>query len=466
MSMPRLTCQCGARYRFDDAVVGKKAKCKKCGSIFVIESEDEGIIPFADEPDFFSEVAQAARRSADAPSGGDAAARAVGGGAVRIAASSEGASTTGPTCPCCRRQLAPSAIICVGCDIHLKSGRGIVTAQETNLDEVYVAAENIIGLISWVFWTGIYPVASEAFGGRKPYAIRAIAVLTIVASLWFLAFEWTESPRMMAMKNLMLWTGDREPDSTDIFIGYELTQWGDAEAFHRKLEAILEEQPDLDESAAILAAHRAMEPSLRYTGQYSAWQLLTHAFLHGGLVHLAGNLLFLLVFGSRINAIIGNVMTLVLYPLLAIGAGLVHLIAESDGPPTPMLGASGAVMGLAGMYLVLFPLHKMHMAAWVRWGLFAGFHLSLKMWSVRGIWVVLFYLAFDVFYTSLGVEDGVAHFAHLGGFGVGVCVGLLLLFTRLVNARGCDVVSTVLGRFAWSLVGRPNRGVGWLERIP
>jgi len=122
-----------------------------------------------------------------------------------------------------------------------------------------------------------------------------------------------------------------------------------------------------------------------------------------------------------------------------------------------MLGASGAIMGLAGMYFVLFPVHKVHMAAWLRWGFFLPIHLELGMFAVRGFWVVLFYIAFDVAFTALGAEDDVAHWAHLGGFLAGAGLALVLLFSRLVNARGGDILSAVLGRHAWALIGKPYR---------
>ena len=97
------------------------------------------------------------------------------------------------------------------------------------------------------------------------------------------------------------------------------------------------------------------------------------------------------------------------------------------------------------------------MAAWFRWGLIRGFHLSLKFFAVRGFWVVLFYIAFDVLATIQGAEDGVAHWAHLGGFLAGVAIALMLIFSRLVNCRGGDIISAILGRRAWALVGKPNR---------
>src|SRR5262249_41204231 len=144
--------------------------------------------------------------------------------------------------------------------------------------------------------------------------------------------------------------------------------------------------------------------------------------------------------------LIGNVWTSAVYPILGIAASWVYLIASAHDVAHPALGASGAIMGLAGMYLVLFPVHKVHMAFWWRWGLYGRFQLTLKLFPVRGFWVVLFYISFDVLYTSLGIHDGVAHWAHLGGFISGIVVALILLITRRVNGRGADALSILLGR--------------------
>ncbi len=371
-----------------------------------------------------------------------------------------------PICPSCKKQLRPKAKICVECGIDIKTGRALVTSQETGLDGIYIAAESIIRVVSWVFWVGFYPIASEAFGTRKPYTTRAIAILTVLVSFWFLGYEWSSSPRMRTMKNLMLWAGDAEPDPDILFLFYTFTEYGDKHAFGRELTAQEVAHPELSDEAQVLAAHNALSPEQQCLGQYQSYQLITHAFLHAGIVHLIGNLIFLLVFGSRVNALLGNVLTLLLYPVLAIGAGLAQMMSMSGQPPMPMLGASGAVMGLAGMYMVLFPINQVHMAAWVRWGLIGGFQLSLKMWAVKGYWVVLFYIGFDVAYTLFGIEDAVAHWAHLGGFAVGAVIGLLLLLTRLVNARGGDLISAMFGRAAWALIGRPRQEIGILQHLP
>jgi hypothetical protein len=96
------------------------------------------------------------------------------------------------------------------------------------------------------------------------------------------------------------------------------------------------------------------------------------------------------------------------------------------------------------------------MAFWYRLGLMFRFELKMKLFAIRGLWVVLFYILFDVIYTIFGIEDNVAHWAHLGGFILGVVLGLLLLITRLVNCRSGDILSGIFGRYAWPLVGRPD----------
>jgi membrane associated rhomboid family serine protease len=360
----------------------------------------------------------------------------------------------GPICPSCKRQLPARAKICIQCGINVQTGRQIMTSQDTNLNEIYSVAERVIWVVSWIIPLGIYPIASEAFGLKKPIVIRSIAVVTILISGWFLALEYSQSSSMVQHKNLMLWSGKGEVDADSLWVYYYLTNWGDTEALEAKMD--LYEGSDLNEDEIILAAHQELPPEKQAVGQFHGYQLLTHAFLHGGILHLLGNLLFLMVFGSRVNALIGPLLTAIVYPVLAIGSGLAHMIAYGGQSPSPMLGASGAIMGLAGMYFVFFPVHNVHVAAWFRWGLIRWLKLSMTIFQKRGFWVVLFYIAFDVLFTVIGAEDGVAHWAHLGGFIVGIVLALILLVARLVNARGGDLISVILGRRAWALLGRPG----------
>lgn len=382
----------------------------------------------------------------------------------------------GPTCPSCNRVLPPNARICVQCGINVASGRSLLTSEDGHLDATYTAAQNTIWIFSWLSWFGIYPVASEAFGTRKPWVIRSIALLTILTSAWFWAYDWTDSPTMQSAKFLMLWSGEEQPDAGMLMSFYSETSFGDSDAFFERLQeltdaqavainptgpgnvtptapAIPATQPYFETTGdLVLEAHYALTPKQRCLGEFRVYQLLTNAFLHGDILHLAGNLLFLMVFGARVNALIGNIRAAILYPVLAIAGSLGHMLTSRDMMPHPALGASGAIMGLAGMYLVVFPVHKVHMAVWLR----IWFRLGMTIFAVRGLWVVLFYIAFDVFFTVLNIEDNVAHWAHLGGFIVGVSLALILLFTRLINARGADIVSVILGRRAWKLVGKPR----------
>ncbi len=369
----------------------------------------------------------------------------------------EGDSGDGPTCPSCNRQLPARSKICVQCGINIQTGRQIITSQDTNLNEIYSVAEGAIWWISWISWVGIYPIASEAFGLKKPIVVRSIAVVTILISGWFLVVEYSQSESMVRHKNLMLWSGTGEPDPDMLWAYYYGTNWGDREALEEQMD--LYEDSDLGEDEIIRAAHNALPPEKQAIGQFRASQLITHAFLHADISHLVGNLIFLMVFGSRVNALIGPLLTAIVYPILAIGGGLAEMMAYGNQSPVPMLGASGAIMGLAGMYFVFFPAHNVHVAAWWRWWIIRWFELSMSIFQVRGFWVVLFYIAFDVVFTIIGADDGVAHWAHLGGFIVGMVLGLILLVARLVNARGGDLISVILGRRAWALLGRPGQPV-------
>lgn len=486
--MIRFRCSaCGVVLKVSDDKAGRKGRCPKCRGAMVVPPADspppagpaqappgtaEGLLARAIDEDLKPRAAStrpcgSCHRPVD-PSAAvcpHCGTLLQGGRAEqRPAAPAAAAAWDGRTCRSCRQPLPANAKICVNCGVRARSGRPVLTSRAVDPHELEARAEKVIRPLSWVVPFGLYPIYSEARGKSRPYATWAITALTIIVSLWFWAYDWTGSTEMRSMKNLMLWAGEGRPDPQRIVAFYELTEYGDREAFTAAREQLAGTVPD---SELDQAAYESLEPPQQCFGQYRFSQLITHAFLHGGPLHLAGNLLFLLVLGSRVNSAIGNVGTVVLYPLLAIAAGLAHLHAAAAGEPTPMVGASGAIMGLAGMYLVLFPLQKIHVAIWFRWGLLAGFHLSRKIFSTWGVLVVLFYIAFDVLYTALQLETGVAHWAHLGGFIAGMAAAMALLAGRLVHTGG-DLLSLILGRFAWPLIGRPSGRAGrgsWLVRM-
>jgi membrane associated rhomboid family serine protease len=204
------------------------------------------------------------------------------------------------------------------------------------------------------------------------------------------------------------------------------------------------------------AAFAALPAAEQILPTFHWYQLITNVFLHGGIMHLAGNLIFLLVIGSRVNALLGQLFTGILYFVLGIlASGAYYLSSMHPVQYGPALGASGAIMGMAGLFLIFFPVGRIYMVFWIRFGFIAMFRRYTKIWAPRGFWVLLFFIAFDVVATLLGSQDGTAHWAHLGGFISGMVIGLALLLSRQVDAGGGDILSALLGRRAWALIGKP-----------
>ncbi|MCI0341156.1 MAG: rhomboid family intramembrane serine protease [Planctomycetales bacterium] len=175
--------------------------------------------------------------------------------------------------------------------------------------------------------------------------------------------------------------------------------------------------------------------------------VITSMFLHGGFGHLLGNMLFLWIFGDNVEDKLGRVW----YPVFYIGCGVAAAVAHfamHHGSSVPVVGASGAVAGVLGMYAVLFPNHQIkifYFFAWFWWG---TFFISAK-WAL-GIW-----FAGQALMTALleraGV-GGVAYLAHIGGFVVGAGLGFLLKERLLAGApppRARPRVTPLWGR------GRP-----------
>ncbi len=423
----KVRCTCGVKLSAPAAHAGKRIRCPQCREVMMVpgktavaaapdisSAEADDLLPgLANGPAL--DVPQAAAAKSDSVYG-LAAAKA--GAADPYADGDALPEPKGPTrkCKSCGKSYPPSVKICVDCGLDMKTGRPLLATDDSTVDQAYATAESVLTWLSWLIPWGIYPIASEAFGTRKPWVTRVIGGVTVLVSVWYMIAYIYTTESSPGLANLMLWGGD--PADTEYLEFFGL-----------------------------------------YPGEvgFHGYQLFTHMFLHGGPLHLAGNLLFLFVFGSRVNALIGNILTAAVYPLLGVGAGVAHLMAAANEPLSPMLGASGAIMGLAGMYLVYFPVHKVHMAAWWRWGLIGGFRLKLNIFEVLGVFVVLFYIAFDVFFTALRLDTGTAHWAHLGGFIAGIACAVLLMCARLVHARGGDLLSRLFGRLAWLLIGKPNR---------
>nr|MBO2500658.1 rhomboid family intramembrane serine protease [Acidimicrobiia bacterium] len=145
--------------------------------------------------------------------------------------------------------------------------------------------------------------------------------------------------------------------------------------------------------------------------------ILTSMFLHGGLAHLFGNLLFLWIFGNNIEDHMGHLRYLVFYLLGGVVATGAHVILNLDST-IPMVGASGAIAAVMGAYLVWFP------DAPVRTAVFFFF---ISIVDIRAKWLLGFWFV-SQFFTS--PNSGIAWAAHVGGFIFGVIVGLMVRANR------------------------------------
>lgn len=147
--------------------------------------------------------------------------------------------------------------------------------------------------------------------------------------------------------------------------------------------------------------------------------VITSMFLHGGWIHLLGNMLFLWVFGNNVEDRFGRFGYLVLYLVAGYAAAYGYALANPD-TTQPLIGASGAVSGVLGAYLVLFPKARV----WSLVPVLFFIPLRLPAWFVLGTWFVLQWL----FSTGLAITDGgaVAYLAHVIGFLVGIVAALPL----------------------------------------
>lgn len=152
--------------------------------------------------------------------------------------------------------------------------------------------------------------------------------------------------------------------------------------------------------------------------------LLTSMFLHADPVHLLGNMWFLYLFGFAVEGRMKTAKFVVLYLAAGLCGDLLHhVFVGLNDPEIPSLGASGAIMGVVGAAMYLFPFARINMFYWIGW-----YWRGVAEWAM---WVVgLYYLAFDVIFAMIGVDSGVANLAHIGGAIGGFLVALVFRVKR------------------------------------
>jgi membrane associated rhomboid family serine protease len=154
--------------------------------------------------------------------------------------------------------------------------------------------------------------------------------------------------------------------------------------------------------------------------------LVTSMFLHAGIAHLVGNMLFLWIFGDNIEDFFGHFTYLFFYLVCGVGSGLVHVLVNFSSP-LPALGASGAISGVMGAYLVLYPGSRILTLVFV-------FLVPIPAVFILGYWFVLQFISGVTSLEAVGpMTGGVAWWAHIGGFVLGVVLARLKRRSREIQ---------------------------------
>ncbi|TMB84479.1 MAG: rhomboid family intramembrane serine protease [Chloroflexi bacterium] len=146
--------------------------------------------------------------------------------------------------------------------------------------------------------------------------------------------------------------------------------------------------------------------------------LLTSMFMHGGWLHLAGNMLFLFIFGDNVEKAFGHVRYLGFYLIAGIVASLAQVYSDPQSI-LPSLGASGAIAGVLAAYIVLFPTNRVRV-------LFGYFVTSVPAFVMIGVWALIQFVNGFASTAISAQTGGVAYMAHIGGFIAGVLMTLAL----------------------------------------
>jgi membrane associated rhomboid family serine protease len=159
-----------------------------------------------------------------------------------------------------------------------------------------------------------------------------------------------------------------------------------------------------------LLGTRVLPPELALIPAWAS--VLTSMFLHGGWMHLIGNMVYLWVFGNNVEDAMGHVRFIAFYVLSGLGAAAGQILSDPSST-VPMIGASGAISGVLGAYLMLYPQARVTLLLWFG---FLIYPIKIRALWVLGIWIGL------QFFNAAGDDGagGVAWWAHIGGFVTGM----------------------------------------------
>jgi membrane associated rhomboid family serine protease len=167
------------------------------------------------------------------------------------------------------------------------------------------------------------------------------------------------------------------------------------------------------------------------------WQFISYAFLHSSIMHIAGNMFFLYLFGDNVNDKLGHIGYLCLYSAGAVFSGIGHTLLNNN----PVLGASGAVAAVTGAYLVLFPQTLITVFYW--------FFYFIDTFEISALYFIAFKLiVWDNIVEPRFSPDAIAYSAHLAGYAFGIVAMLIMLASGLIGGSRFDL---------WAMIKRWNR---------
>ena len=334
-------------------------------------------------------------------------------------------------CPCCGCELALDAVDCDRCGTNLETGRRTIQArqwdQQAERDEVAA---------SWLRWASIWLSPGVVLSALALLLTGHPVFAALCLVLGFMPIPYSsEAPirqRPLALLLIVAVEFFVFPASYSEWWVIHFAMWSGDPSIARPMP------PDSD--TAEFPESESAEP----LGEFAWYQLVTAQFLHGDAWHLAFNMALLLVLGPKVNDALGNWGFAAAYLGLGAVAGLSHVYSFSGGPVMAGLGASGSAMAIAGMYAVFSPQHRIRMVAWFRVFLFTP--LFCYPFRIRGLWLILFMVAMDLFPILTNMESNVGHGVHFIGFVSGASVAAFLVALKRVNCGGYDLLSWCFGQ--------------------
>jgi membrane associated rhomboid family serine protease len=200
---------------------------------------------------------------------------------------------------------------------------------------------------------------------------------------------------------------------------------------------------------------RSFQRELRKDCGHKQWweSVFVAMFLHGGWLHIGGNMLFLWVFGNNVEDKLGSLKYILFYLAAGVAASLAQLAVGPDSV-VPNLGASGAIAGVLGAYIVMFPRRRVYTLILF----FIITAVYLPAFVVLGLWFVLqVFNGAGSLGSKVNTGGGVAFFAHIGGFVFGALMALLFFPKERFGARPPPLRPDLYGR---------RRGLPWRRRQP